>query len=216
MIGRRRRRASRLPSALVETAHADQTPASPEPTHWVLSLSCPDRPGIVHAVAGLLAEHGGNITESQQFGDQKSDLFFMRVQVETAAALLEILRPRGIPLIINDRVDVALAVGADGVHVGQSDIPAAMVRKMIGPDKILGLSVSYASELTAPDLAVVDYIGVGPIYATATKTNAAPPIGFEGLAALAAASPVPVTNSGAPQSPQKYCSRFRPLSPVLT
>ena len=50
-------------------------------THWVLTLSCPDRPGIVHAVAGLLAEHGGNITESQQFGDPLSGLFFMRVQV---------------------------------------------------------------------------------------------------------------------------------------
>lgn len=55
--------------------------ATIEPTHWVLSLSCPDRPGIVHAVAGLLAEHGGNITESQQFGDPLSGLFFMRVQV---------------------------------------------------------------------------------------------------------------------------------------
>ncbi|HWJ75375.1 MAG TPA: thiamine phosphate synthase [Kaistia sp.] len=119
-----------------------------------------------------------------------------RAQVETATALLEILRPLGIPLIINDRVDVALAVGADGVHVGQSDIPAAMVREMIGPDRILGLSVSYAAELAAPDLAFVDYLGVGPIYATPTKINAAPPIGFDGLAALAAASPVPVVAIG--------------------
>ena len=60
------------------------------PTHWVLSLSCPDRPGIVHAVAGLLAEHGGNITESQQFGDQVSGLFFMRVQVESTASRTEL------------------------------------------------------------------------------------------------------------------------------
>ena len=65
-------------------------PASPGPTHWVLSLSCPDRPGIVHAVSGLLAEHGGNITESQQFGDQMSGLFFMRVQVESAASREEL------------------------------------------------------------------------------------------------------------------------------
>ena len=55
-------------------------------THWVLIMSCPDRPGIVHAVAGLLAEHGGNITESQQFGDSLSGLFFMRVQVESAVS----------------------------------------------------------------------------------------------------------------------------------
>ena len=84
----------------MDSALTDRTPASPEPTHWVLSLSCPDRPGIVHAVAGLLAEHGGNITESQQFGDQVSGLFFMRVQVESAASrdelatALDALAPR--------------------------------------------------------------------------------------------------------------------------
>ncbi|PUB29892.1 formyltetrahydrofolate deformylase [Promicromonospora sp. AC04] len=55
-------------------------------THWILTLSCPDQPGIVHAVAGMLAEHGGNITESQQFGDPASGLFFMRVQVESTAS----------------------------------------------------------------------------------------------------------------------------------
>ena len=60
------------------------------PTHWVLTLSCPDRPGIVHAVAGLLAEHGGNITESQQFGDPLSGLFFMRVQVTSSASRAEL------------------------------------------------------------------------------------------------------------------------------
>ena len=66
--------------------HDSAAPASPATTSWVLSLSCPDRPGIVHAVAGLLAEHGGNITESQQFGDALSGLFFMRVQVDSAAS----------------------------------------------------------------------------------------------------------------------------------
>ena len=65
---------------------ADSVPDAPAVTSWVLSLSCPDRPGIVHAVAGLLAEHGGNITESQQFGDALSGLFFMRVQVDSAAS----------------------------------------------------------------------------------------------------------------------------------
>ena len=70
------------PSAAIPAA----IPAAPSVTSWVLSLSCPDRPGIVHAVAGLLAEHGGNITESQQFGDALSGLFFMRVQVDSAAS----------------------------------------------------------------------------------------------------------------------------------
>lgn len=117
-------------------------------------------------------------------------------QVETARALLAILRPRGIPLIINDRVDVALAVDADGVHVGQSDISPTLVRRMIGPDRILGLSVSRAEELAAPDIGAVNYLGVGPIFATATKPNAAAPIGFDGLARLVAAAPVPVVAIG--------------------
>lgn len=62
-------------------AMSDSSPAS----HWVLTLSCPDRPGIVHAVSGVIADNGGNITESQQYGDPQTELFFMRVQVETAA-----------------------------------------------------------------------------------------------------------------------------------
>ena len=94
-LGTRRPRATTL-SPVSGSAPEPST----EPTHWVLSLSCPDRPGIVHAVAGLLADHGGNITESQQFGDQLSGLFFMRVQVESAAsraeltAALDALAPR--------------------------------------------------------------------------------------------------------------------------
>ena len=73
---------------------ATRTAQSPtgEPTHWVLTLSCPDGPGIVHAVAGALARLGGNITESQQFGDPLSGLFFMRVQVEAAAERAELER----------------------------------------------------------------------------------------------------------------------------
>ena len=67
------------------------TAPSDAPSHWVLTLSCPDRPGIVHAVAGLLAEHGGTITESQQFGDPDTNLFFMRVQVESAASREELV-----------------------------------------------------------------------------------------------------------------------------
>lgn len=66
-------------------SHASESAVHPNGSHWVLTLSCPDRPGIVHAVAGLLAEHGGNITESQQFGDPQTGLFFMRVQVESTS-----------------------------------------------------------------------------------------------------------------------------------
>ena len=85
------------------------TPTAAAPTHWVLSLSCPDRPGIVAAVAGLLAAHGGNITESQQFGDPLSGLFFMRVQVEAATPELELrtaLEQLGAEFSMTWRLDV--------------------------------------------------------------------------------------------------------------
>ncbi len=74
---------------VVPSNGAAATPAA-DLQHWVLTLSCPDRPGIVHAVAGLLAEHGGNITESQQFGDPTTGLFFMRVQVESSSPRAEL------------------------------------------------------------------------------------------------------------------------------
>lgn len=145
--------------------------------------------GVVATVAAAIE---GGVTLVQL----RDPMAKTRHLVETAAALVELLRPRGIPLIINDRVDVALAVDADGVHVGQSDMPAAMVRRLIGPDRILGLSVSTMAELGAEDVAEADYLGVGPIFATATKPNAAAPIGFDGLAAMVAAARIPVVAIG--------------------
>lgn len=118
--------------------------------------------------------------------------------VEQARALLALLRPAGIPLIINDRVDVALAVGADGVHVGQRDMAVADVRALVGSKLIVGLSISTLEELerSAPALAAVDYLGVGPIYATQTKPDAAPPIGAAGLVQVVARSALPIVAIG--------------------
>lgn len=90
--------------------------------------------------------------------------------IERANKVLEITRPKGIPLIINDRVDVALAVDADGVHVGQDDMPASMVRKLIGNDKILGVSCGTPEETTQVcEEGVADYVGLGTLYPTQTK-----------------------------------------------
>lgn len=119
-----------------------------------------------------------------------------RQLVETARALVALLRPLGVPLIVNDRVDVALAADADGVHVGQSDMRAADARALLGPDCILGLSITDPSEMRPADLAPVDYIGVGPIYLQATKPDAAPPIGPEGLAAIRAMTRLPIVAIG--------------------
>lgn len=116
--------------------------------------------------------------------------------VAEARALVALLRPLGIPLIINDRVDVALAADADGVHVGQSDMAPADARALIGPDRILGLSITEFADLARSDLAGVDYLGVGPVFGTTTKPDAAPPMGLAGLAAVRAATALPIVAIG--------------------
>ena len=101
--------------------------------------------------------------------------------IELARRLQPVLKEAGVPLIINDRVDVALAVDADGVHIGQSDMPYEIARRLLGPDKIIGLSVENMDEVREANSLDVDYIGVSPVYSTATKTDTAPPFGLEGL-----------------------------------
>lgn len=95
-----------------------------------------------------------------------------RAFYETALAVRGITRARGVPLIINDRVDIAQAVDADGVHVGQDDLPAAVIRRILGPDKILGVSAGSLAEAQAAVAAGADYLGVGAMHATGTKTDA--------------------------------------------
>jgi thiamine-phosphate pyrophosphorylase len=103
-----------------------------------------------------------------------------------AEALKQVLDPRGVPLIVNDRLDVALAVGAAGVHLGQDDMPPEAARRLIGPEMLLGLSVSDAAEAARADPAVVDYVGIGAAYTTGTKADAGAAIGAEGVARLRA------------------------------
>ena len=95
--------------------------------------------------------------------------------------LKELLAPLGVPLIINDRIDVALAVDADGVHIGQSDMPYGIARRLLGPDKIIGLSVENLDEVAEANSLDVDYIAVSPVYGTPTKTDTAAPFGLDGL-----------------------------------
>ena len=101
--------------------------------------------------------------------------------VELAFRLKEILKQYNVPLIINDRVDVALAVDAEGLHIGQSDMPYEIARKLLGPDKIIGLSVENMDDLLEANKLDVDYVGISPVYGTPTKTDTAEPFGLEGL-----------------------------------
>lgn len=109
-------------------------------------------------------------------------------------ALLAVLAGTGVPLLVNDRLDVALAVGAQGVHLGQSDLPAEDAHR-IAPHLLLGLSVSTPDQVeAAPDW--LDYLGVGPVRATATKPEAARPLDLDGTAALVRLARVPCVAIG--------------------
>jgi thiamine-phosphate pyrophosphorylase len=120
----------------------------------------------------------------------------VREFVELARALVRLLSPLGVPLIVNDRLDVALASAAHGLHLGQTDMEAADARALLGPGKILGLSVENMDQArTAQDLDV-DYLGVSPIHATPTKTDTAEPWGLDGLARLAGFSRLPLVAIG--------------------
>jgi thiamine-phosphate pyrophosphorylase len=113
-----------------------------------------------------------------------------------AQALKALLGPLGVPLIVNDRVDIALAIAADGVHVGQKDMPVAEVRKLVGPKMIIGLSITNREQIEREDARLADYLGIGPLYAQTTKSDAATPLGVAGFARLRAMTQKPVLAIG--------------------
>ena len=119
----------------------------------------------------------GGVTMVQLREKECSTAEFITLARELKAALT----PLGIPLIINDRADVALAVDADGLHIGQSDMPYEIARALLGKDKIIGLSVETMDEVIAANALDVDYIGISPVYATPTKTDTLTPFGLEGI-----------------------------------
>ncbi len=119
-----------------------------------------------------------------------------RLLIEEAVALRALTRERGAMLIVNDRIDVALAVDADGAHVGQDDMPAALARQLLGPERILGVSAGNLEEAAEAIIAGADYLGVGPIYATASKADAGQPQGTALLRELAAQHTLPLIAIG--------------------
>ena len=119
-----------------------------------------------------------------------------RALLETALRILRLLEGTGIPLIVNDRADVALAARAAGAHLGQADLPAADARRMLGPEAVVGLSIETLEQ--AADIAadVVTYLGVSPVFATPTKADASAPWGIAGLRALRERTALPLVAIG--------------------
>ena len=117
-----------------------------------------------------------------------------------AFVLKTLLAPYQIPLVINDRIDIALACGAQGVHLGQSDMPVAQARCLLPPDVFIGWSVETMDDVARSASLPVDYLGVSPIHATPTKTDTQPPWGLDGLRQVRAATTLPLVAIGGIQA----------------
>lgn len=151
-----------------------------------------DRLGVRATVRAAVR---GGVTAIQLRDSAASDADFIRLGQELSAELSGC----DVPLLIDDRVDLAEPIGADGAHVGQSDLPADQARRLLGPGPWLGLSVSTADQLAAAqELAdgTIDYLGVGPVWGTASKPDHATPIGIAGLSQIVANSRWPVVAIG--------------------
>jgi thiamine-phosphate pyrophosphorylase len=147
------------------------------------ALLDPDRAGG-HDLAALGREVVAGGATLVQLRDKHGST---RRLIEETRAIKAALAASGVPVLVNDRVDVALAAGADGVHVGQDDMPAADARRLLGPSAVIGVSVKTVAEAQAAPLAALDYVCVGGVFATTSKDNTAAPIGISGLKNLLAA-----------------------------
>ena len=138
------------------------------------------------AVAGgrTLADLAQRIAGSATLVQLRDKHGSTRALVEEARELTIVLAPLDIPLIINDRVDVALAAEADGVHIGQDDMSPADARLLLGRTAIIGLSIKTVEQAKAAPLELLDYVAIGGVYGTTSKEDAKAPIGLSGLGAV--------------------------------
>ena len=116
--------------------------------------------------------------------------------VHTGRRLAAMCRAAGVVFIVNDRLDVALAVESDGAHIGQDDLPPRDARRLLGPDRLLGVSVCSVDEAVRAVAAGADYLGVGPVFETATKRDAGPVMGLDAVTRISQAVSVPVVAIG--------------------
>jgi thiamine-phosphate pyrophosphorylase len=128
-----------------------------------------------------LAELGRNVVDGGATLIQLRDKHGSTRRLIAETQAIKAALPRPVPVLVNDRVDVALAAGADGVHVGQDDMPAQEARQLLGPDAIIGLSIKTVAQAQAAPLDVLDYVCVGGVFVTTSKDNPDAPIGLAGL-----------------------------------
>jgi len=132
--------------------------------------------GLSHAEqVALLADRGATLVQIREKHAPPLQFY------EQAKAARAVARERGVQIIINDRVDIALAVGADGVHLGQDDLPPEAARRLLGDNAVIGCSTHSLSQALEVTKLPVDYIAIGPIFQTSTKENPSPVVGLDGL-----------------------------------
>jgi thiamine-phosphate pyrophosphorylase len=119
-----------------------------------------------------------------------------RSLITTGRDLVQQCRAHSVRLIVNDRVDIAIAADAGGVHLGQEDFPISLARELLGPDRVIGASARTPEEAIEAMWSGADYVGAGPVYATDSKADAGAPIGLDGLAAIVRAIEIPVIAIG--------------------
>lgn len=151
------------------------------------------------SLAGVFRQTAGAGVALFQYRNKSAP---MKEAYAEALPLRKIAAELGVTFIVNDRCDLALAVDADGVHLGQTDLPYAYARKVIGPDKIIGLSTHNAEQVKEAEQLKPDYIGFGPIFKPASKQDHDPVVGIEGLRQIRALTSLPVFAIGGIQLDQ--------------
>jgi thiamine-phosphate pyrophosphorylase len=154
-------------------------------TDRVLNLGRPIVQSVEEAIAG-----GVSMVQLREKDISSRDFY------EIALAVQAVTRKHRIPLVINDRLDIALAVGAEGLHIGQSDLPLKEARRLAGENLFIGVSTSTVEEALEAERQGADYLGVGPVYPTGSKADAGAAIGSLGLQAICAAVKIPVVGIG--------------------
>ena len=143
-----------------------------------------------HEIVKMAVDGGASIV---QLREKNCDT---REFVKEALMIKPFLEKAGVPLIINDRIDVALAVGAEGVHLGQKDMPIDLAKKILPGGMIIGISAESVEDAIRAEMNGADYIGASPVFSTLTKTDTAPPLGLEGLRKMKAAVGIPIVGIG--------------------
>ncbi len=129
------------------------------------------------------------------------------VMIEEATPLRDFLRAAGVPFIVNNNLRLAQTLNADGLHIGQRDLSPTQARAVLGEGKILGLTVANETQLRAAPTDILDYIGMGPVFPTMTKQNAAPSLGIAEFCRLAALSSLPIVGIGGLDAERVRCLR---------